>query len=63
VLGRWDTTALNGLYNLRLLAVLKDNSVNPFIIQVTVDNTPPLSPFRQGKMGKRSPSWAIVSFP
>lgn len=52
VLGRWDTTALNGLYNLRLLAVLKDNSVDPFIIQVTVDNTPPTLTLSAGENGQ-----------
>lgn len=40
-LATWDTSALDGLYNLRLTAVLNDNSIDPYIVQVTVDNTPP----------------------
>ncbi len=52
VLGRWDTTALNGLYNLRLLAVLKDNSLDPYIIQVTVDNTAPTLTLTAGESGQ-----------
>ena len=52
VLGRWDTTTLNGLYNLRLLAVLKDNSLDPYIIQVTVDNTPPILTLSAGENGQ-----------
>lgn len=52
VLGQWDTSALNGLYNLRLLAVLKDNSLDPYIIQVTVDNTPPVLTLVAGEDGQ-----------
>ncbi len=39
--GRWDTTGLDGLYTLRLNSVLKDNVLQPYTIQVTVDNKPP----------------------
>ena len=40
-LATWDTTNLNGLYNLRFTAVMRGNSIDPYIVQVTVDNTPP----------------------
>lgn len=41
-LGTWDTTRLDGLYNLRLTVVLNDNSIESDIRQVFVDNTPPV---------------------
>lgn len=41
LLGRWDTTDLEGLYTLRLGIVLKDGSFQPYTLQVTVDNQPP----------------------
>ena len=41
LLGRWDTTGLDGLYTLRLNLVLKDNVLQPYTVQVTVDNRPP----------------------
>ncbi|HEC22303.1 MAG TPA: penicillin-binding protein [Chloroflexi bacterium] len=40
-LGIWDTRLLDGLYSLRLTVVRGDNSINEFVIQVTVDNIPP----------------------
>jgi len=42
VLGSWDTTGAEGLYAIRLLVALQDQSVETTTIQVTVDNTPPL---------------------
>ncbi len=54
-LGRWDTTGLDGLYTLRLSTVLKDNVLQPFTVQVTVDNRPPtirvISPQAGAKIG------------
>ncbi len=41
LLGRWDTTGLNGLYSLRLSVVTDTQEVQQSVIQVTVDNTPP----------------------
>jgi membrane carboxypeptidase/penicillin-binding protein len=41
LLGIWDTRALNGLYSLRLQVVRFDNSIDEFVMQVTVDNQPP----------------------
>jgi hypothetical protein len=41
LLGEWDTTALNGLYSLRLMVVRTDQRVDQAVIQVTLDNTPP----------------------
>ncbi|MCC7448838.1 MAG: transglycosylase domain-containing protein [Anaerolineae bacterium] len=40
-LGRWDTNGLDGLYTLRLSVVLKDNVLQPYTLQLTVDNRPP----------------------
>ena len=40
-LGRWDTTGLDGLYTVRLSTVLKDNVLQPYTVQVTVDNKLP----------------------
>lgn len=52
-LGVWNANGLDGLYSLRLTLVRNDNSVQPFIVQVTVDNIPPtlqvISPYRDQK--------------
>ncbi|MBL8134774.1 MAG: transglycosylase domain-containing protein [Anaerolineae bacterium] len=40
-LGVWDTRGLDGLYSLRLVAVMDDNSRESDAVQVTVDNQPP----------------------
>ncbi len=40
-LGVWDARDLEGLFSLRLSVVRGNNSVEEFIIQVTVDNTSP----------------------
>jgi membrane peptidoglycan carboxypeptidase len=48
----WDTTGLDGLYNLRLTAVMGDNSIDPFLVQVTVDNLTPSITLRTGDPGK-----------
>ncbi len=37
----WDARSLDGLYSLRLTVVRGDNSIQEFVIPVTVDNTPP----------------------
>jgi membrane peptidoglycan carboxypeptidase len=41
-LAEWDTSGLNGLYALRLVVVRSDNTVENAILQVTVDNLPPV---------------------
>jgi membrane peptidoglycan carboxypeptidase len=41
LLGEWDTTALNGLYSMRLMVVRSDQRVDQAVVQVTLDNTPP----------------------
>ncbi|MEO0564014.1 MAG: Ig-like domain-containing protein, partial [Chloroflexota bacterium] len=51
-LGTWDTTGLDGLYNLRLTAIMTDNSIDPYIVQVTVDNTPPTIELAAGAPGQ-----------
>jgi membrane carboxypeptidase/penicillin-binding protein PbpC len=41
MLGKWDTTGLDGLYALRLMVVRTDQRVDQAVVQVTLDNTPP----------------------
>jgi membrane peptidoglycan carboxypeptidase len=41
LLGKWDTTGLNGLYAVRLLVLRSDQSVDQAVVQVTLDNAPP----------------------
>jgi hypothetical protein len=41
LLGDWDTTALNGLYSLRLMVVRSNQHIDQAVVQVTLDNTPP----------------------
>jgi membrane peptidoglycan carboxypeptidase len=41
MLGKWDTTGLDGLYALRLMVVRSDQRVDQAVMQVTLDNTPP----------------------
>ncbi len=51
-LGSWDTTGLNGLYNIRLNVVMQDNSIESDVLQVRVDNTPPTLTLNAGEPGK-----------
>ncbi len=51
-LGTWDTSGLDGLYNLRLTAVMTDNTIDPTIVQVTVDNVPPTVELVAGEAGQ-----------
>ena len=41
VLGKWDTTGLDGLYALRLMVVRSDRRVDQAVVLVTLDNTAP----------------------
>ncbi len=41
VLGKWDTTGLDGLYALRLMVVRSDQRVDQAVVLVTLDNTAP----------------------
>jgi membrane carboxypeptidase/penicillin-binding protein len=41
-LAAWDTTGLEGLYALRLTVVRGDQRLETAVIQITVDNTPPV---------------------
>ena len=43
LLATWDTAGLDGLYALRLVVARTDSRVETAVIQVTVDNTPPLA--------------------
>jgi hypothetical protein len=42
VLGTWDTNDREGLHTLRLIVVNKDQEYRTAIVQVAVDNTPPV---------------------
>lgn len=42
VLANWDTSGLNGLYTIRLIVVHTDQTFESDVVQVTVDNTPPV---------------------
>jgi membrane peptidoglycan carboxypeptidase len=50
LLGKWDTSKLNGVYALQLIAVQEDQSVTRDTVLVTIDNLPPVielgSPFQ-----------------
>jgi hypothetical protein len=41
LLGEWNTRDQDGLYALRLTVVNQNQQVQTFVVQVTVDNTPP----------------------
>ncbi len=50
--GTWDTSALDGLYSLRLVVVSTDNRRESSAIQVTVDNVPPKVTLNSVEPGK-----------
>lgn len=51
-LATWDTTALDGLYSLRLIAVMEDQSRQSDALQVTIDNQPPVVRLNAVEPGK-----------
>jgi membrane peptidoglycan carboxypeptidase len=51
-LGTWDTSGLDGLYNLQLRVVLNDNSVDTDIVPVTIDNASPVVTLIAGAPGQ-----------
>ena len=51
-LGLWDTTGLDGLYTLRLIVRLNDNTIDPAVINVTVDNIAPTIALQAGEAGQ-----------
>ncbi len=59
----WDTTGLDGLYSVRVVLVLKDNTRASDAIQVTVDNVPPTITLTSVEPGKvyRWPGDDVVS--
>jgi membrane carboxypeptidase/penicillin-binding protein PbpC len=61
-LGTWDTTSLDGLYNLRLSVVLNDSSVDTDIVPITIDNAPPVITLNAGQPGQtfRFPGDTII---
>jgi len=52
VLQTWDTRSLDGLYSLRLVALMADNSRSSDAIQVTVDNQMPSVAINSVEVGK-----------
>ena len=62
-LGSWDTSALNGLYNILLTVQRNDNTAETKTVQVTVDNTPPIITLSAGDPGKiyKLPGDTVVS--
>lgn len=51
-LGSWDTSALSGLYTLRLTTVRQDGRAESTNIQVIIDNTPPEVSLSAGEPGR-----------
>jgi membrane peptidoglycan carboxypeptidase len=51
-LGSWDTTGLNGLYNILLTVQRNDNTAETKTVQITIDNTPPTIALSAGEPGK-----------
>lgn len=62
-LGTWDTTGLNGLYNILLTVQRNDNTAETKTVQVTVDNIPPTITLNAGEPGKiyKLPGDTVVS--
>jgi len=52
LLGLWDTTGLDGVYTLELTAVKNDSTRERSIVQVRVDNIPPVIILDAGASGK-----------
>jgi len=52
LLGMWDTTGLDGVYTLELTAVKIDSTRERSIVQVRVDNIPPIVVLSAGAPGK-----------
>lgn len=51
-LAHWDTTGLDGIYSLRLIAVMNDDTRQSDALQVTVDNIPPTVTLNSVEPGK-----------
>lgn len=51
-LGQWDTTGLDGIYNLRLTVVDSNQTIETRVVQVTVDNVPPTVTLNAGEPGQ-----------
>ncbi len=51
-LGQWDTTGLDGIYNLRLTVVDTAQNIETRVVQVTVDNVAPTVSLNAGEPGE-----------
>jgi len=62
-LGSWDTTGLNGLYNILLTVQRNDNTAESKTVQITVDNAPPTVTLTAGEPGRiyRLPGDSVIS--
>ena len=62
LLGLWDTTGLDGVYTLELTAVKNDSTRERSIVQVRVDNIPPIVILDAGAPGKiyKFPSETVI---
>lgn len=52
ILADWDTTGLDGLYAIRLVMVHSDQTFDTAVVQVTVDNTPPVISMQNPQNGQ-----------
>ncbi|HEX7395202.1 MAG TPA: transglycosylase domain-containing protein [Anaerolineaceae bacterium] len=57
-LGEWDTQGQNGLFAVRLQVVRQNQQVETAVIQVSVDNTPPVVQISSPQPGERIPGVA-----
>jgi membrane peptidoglycan carboxypeptidase len=51
-LGQWDTTGLDGIYNLRLTVVDTEQNIETRVVQITVDNVAPTISLSAGEPGE-----------
>ncbi len=60
--GVWDTPEQDGLYSIRLQVVRTDQIAETAVIQVTVDNTPPLVRVPYPIMGQEFEQASVITF-
>jgi hypothetical protein len=64
LLATWDTQGLSGLYAVQLIVLHQDQTFDSSVIQVTVDNTPPvvtsLYPKQDDTLSNPSEGWLVL---
>ena len=64
LLATWDTQGLNGLYAVQLIVLHQDQTFDSSVIQITVDNTPPvvasLYPKQDDTLSNPSEGWLVL---